>query len=592
MKEIIFLSFGNFSNYVLSHFFNLNDEILKNEENPFSLNHTVIYNESERPRALLFDYSNNIRRYYQTNEKLSNEAIESIAFEFKNQNLNDVEKNKFQIYQTFQNENNFLSLMTGINENDELNEEEDENIITTNKKNIKTKQNKQKKELTPEEIKKREKINELMDLSDEELYEYFDFENSIKNWNDFLRIKLPYNSLNEIKTIDYDIREQTSYIRGKDFLSKSYNNNSYYEEFEDNFRKQLEDCDRMEFLHFNMDYNSLWGGIGNYMLENIHEMIPKNIRIINGYDDTQNYNGNDNIFNIEKFVNNVWFLSDLLDIDGGNVIFNPIYIKDNQNCIKELFGYNYKENEDHIDPVYNFYYSSFCSLQLQLLYMPVRSNLYGKSTYIRNLLTNESVLNLMESDLFLLLEDVNNKLPKELITNGYLVNLSRNMYNKDFSWKKILEMGIYLNKYNSTICFGIENNYKILNQNYDVFLNKLSNVIFNSEEKFPLPICYPRKYYKILSEKNLYNYVESMSCLTNNRPYVDYAIKNLKNFKKDYKTYELSTLKYLAKIDKDKQFDYKDKCESIFNMIYVYQDLAENMLNIFDDEESDSGPDI
>ena len=38
-----------------------------------------------------------------------------------------------------------------------------------------------------------------MDLSDEELYEYFDFENSIKNWNDFLRIKLPYNSLNEIK---------------------------------------------------------------------------------------------------------------------------------------------------------------------------------------------------------------------------------------------------------------------------------------------------------------------------------------------------------------------------------------------------------
>jgi hypothetical protein len=83
-----------------------------------------------------------------------------------------------------------------------------------------------------------------------------------------------------------------------------------------------------------------------------------------------------------------------------------------------------------------------------------------------------------------------------------------------------------------------------------------------------------------------------MSCLTNNRPFIDYAIKNLKNFKKDYKTYELSTLKYLAKVDKDKQFDYKDKCESIFNMIYIYQDLAENMLNIFDDEESDSEPDI
>ena len=587
MKEIIFLSFGNFSNYVLSHFFNLNDELLKNEENPFNLSHTVIYNDSEKPRALLFDYSNNIRRYYQTNEKLSNETIESLAFEFKNQNLNDVEKNKFQIFQSYQNENNFLNMMTGINEDDEFNEEEEE--IKTNKIMNKKNENKKKTDLTEKKKKKRNKLNELMDLPDEELYEYFDFENSIKNWNDYLKIKLPYNALNEIKTIDYDTREQTSYIRGKDFLQNK--NSSYYEDFEDNFRKQLEDCDRLEILHFNMDYNSLWGGIGNFMLENIHEMIPKNIRLINGYDDNIIYNDINGVFNIEKFINNIWFLSDLLDIDGGNVIFNPIYIKDNKSCIKELFGYKFNENEE-IDSVYNYYFSSFCSLQLQLLYMPLRSKLYAKSSYIQNLLTNESVLNLMESDLFLLLEDVNNKLPKELYTNGYLVNLSRNVHDKKFSWKTLLEMGIHLNKFNSTICFGMENNYKILNQNYDIFLNKLSYVIFNSEEKFPLPICYPRKYYKILSEKNLYNYIDSMSCLTNNRPFIDYAIKNLKNFKKDYKTYELSTLKYLAKVDKDKQFDYKDKCESIFNMIYIYQDLAENMLNIFDDEESDSEPDI
>ena len=587
MKEIIFLSFGNFSNYVLSHFFNLNDELLKNEENPFNLSHTVIYNDSEKPRALLFDYSNNIRRYYQTNEKLSNETIESLAFEFKNQNLNDVEKNKFQIFQSYQNENNFLNMMTGINEDDEFNEEEEE--IKTNKIMNKKNENKKKKDLTEEEIKKRNKLNELMDLPDEELYEYFDFENSIKNWNDYLKIKLPYNALNEIKTIDYDTKEQTSYIRGKDFLQNK--NSSYYEDFEDNFRKQLEDCDRLEILHFNMDYNSLWGGIGNFMLENIHEMIPKNIRLINGYDDNIIYNDINGVFNIEKFINNIWFLSDLLDIDGGNVIFNPIYTKDNKSCIKELFGYKFNENEE-IDSVYNYYFSSFCSLQLQLLYMPLRSKLYAKSSYIQNLLTNESVLNLMESDLFLLLEDVNNKLPKELYANGYLVNLSRNVHDKKFSWKTLLEMGIHLNKFNSTICFGMENNYKILNQNYDIFLNKLSYIIFNSEEKFPLPICYPRKYYKILSEKKLYNYIDSMSCLTNNRPFIDYAIKNLKNFKKDYKTYELSTLKYLAKVDKDKQFDYKDKCESIFNMIYIYQDLAENMLNIFDDEESDSEPDI
>ena len=48
----------------------------------------------------------------------------------------------------------------------------------------------------------------------------------------------------------------------------------------------------------------------------------------------------------------------------------------------------------------------------------------------------------------------------------------------------------------------------------------------------------------------------------------------------------------LAKIDKDKESDFRDKKESIFNMIYVYQDLAEEKLNQFNDDESDEEPDI
>jgi hypothetical protein len=66
----------------------------------------------------------------------------------------------------------------------------------------------------------------------------------------------------------------------------------------------------------------------------------------------------------------------------------------------------------------------------------------------------------------------------------------------------------------------------------------------------------------------------------------------LGNFKKDHKTYELSAKKLLDKIDKDKSISYHDKAESIFNMIYIYKDLAEEKLNEFDDDESDEEPDI
>ena len=48
----------------------------------------------------------------------------------------------------------------------------------------------------------------------------------------------------------------------------------------------------------------------------------------------------------------------------------------------------------------------------------------------------------------------------------------------------------------------------------------------------------------------------------------------------------------LAKIDKDKENQFVDKSESIFNMIYIYKDLAEDKLNQFNDSESDEEPDI
>ena len=50
---------------------------------------------------------------------------------------------------------------------------------------------------------------------------------------------------------------------------------NYFEDFEDSFRKKLEECDNLSCLHMNIDINSFWGGVGIYMLENISDMIKK-----------------------------------------------------------------------------------------------------------------------------------------------------------------------------------------------------------------------------------------------------------------------------------------------------------------------------
>ena len=94
MRELLTLSFGNYSNYANTHFWNLNLELLKSsqeeigseennefiensksksnekESNKILLNNSVIYNDYNKPRCLIFDTSDNFKNYYQRNTKL------------------------------------------------------------------------------------------------------------------------------------------------------------------------------------------------------------------------------------------------------------------------------------------------------------------------------------------------------------------------------------------------------------------------------------------------------------------------------------------------------------------------------------------
>ena len=623
MKEIIFLSFGNNSNYVLSHFFNLNDEILKDKSNSLNINHYSIYNDSFKPRAILFDYAPNIHKYYTLNENVDQNFIDSIKSKYNEE--------KLQVYQNELTQNNFLSMMNELNlvdtkiDEDEKNEEEEEeeenninniyNYRRKKNKNIIRKEKEPKKEMS-------EQLQGLLNLNDNELYEYFNFNKSIRNWNDYLQIKLPSSCLQEIKILDVDERMITSYIRGKDFFNIGYNKMNYFEDFEDSFRKKLEECDTLSCLHINIDINSFWGGIGINMLENISDMINKIPKVLNSYDYNSlfylknNYNDDENVFDIEKFVNYIWFLSDLQDIEGSNILYNVNYLNETKDIIKDYFGYdssnlfteknnniyyNNKNNKkgigtinlDDIDPTYKYYYSALSALQIQTFYIPLRSSLYGKNAYIQNLniTSNENSINFMESDLVFNIDNINNKLSLE--SNGTFYNPCRNIKSNKFKWESLFNKSLYLKNYNSSIVIGNENKYKLMNEQIQNYLYKMSKIVFGLNENYPIPISFPKKFYKKTKfDGGVYEYKNRIPLYINNRPYFDLCLKSLNNFKKDYKTYGLSAKKLLDKIDVDKSISYKDKTESIFNMIYVYQDLAEEKLNEFNDDESEEEPDI
>jgi len=467
-----------------------------------------------------------------------------------------------------------------------------------------------------------EKLEGLLNLNDNELYEYFNFNKSIRNWNDYLQIKLPGSCLQEIKMIDVDERIVTSYIRGKDFFNIGYNKMNYFEDFEDSFRKKLEECDNLSCLHINIDINSFWGGIGICMLDNISDMVKKIPKILNSYDynslfyKKNNSNDNENVFDVEKFTNYVSFLSDLQDLEGSNVLFNINYLNETKDVIKDYFGYEsnifgeknnnlyYNPNNsnnrvigttnlDDIDPTYKYYYSSLSALQLQTLYIPLRSNLYGKNSYLQNLniTSNENTINFMESDLVFNIDNINNNLSLE--SNGTFYNPSRNIKSPQFKWDKMFNKSMYLNAYNSSIIIGSDTKYKLMNEKVPSYLNKMAKVVFDLKENYSLPISFPRKFYKKMKfEGGVFEYKKQIPLYINNRPYFDFCLKSLANFKKEVKTYSLSIKNLLDKIDKDKEWGFKDKTESIFNMIYVYQDLAEEKLNEFNDDESEEEPDI
>ncbi len=239
------------------------------------------------------------------------------------------------------------------------------------------------------------------------------------------------------------------------------------------------------------------------------------------------------------------------------------------------------------DFAYDYYVTSLMALQMQNMYLPLRSKYYHKNDYLKNLLIHNSHINIIQNDLIFKLEEKHHEFLAEKESNGYFVNLSTNTNSPSFNWYKHFEENFPLKNFSSSILYGKDNGNKkgkiqLMGEQYDSFLAKISKAIFTNEKKFPLPICFPRRYYCIGGVEKLF--VNDMSVFCNIKPFINYPLRYLREFKRWQKEFEFQIKLSLSSLGKDKSFEYKEATESVFNLIYVYKDYAENVLNIFDDE--------
>jgi len=427
-----------------------------------------------------------------------------------------------------------------------IDDEASKNLYSEENNKIKQKPQKPKKQ-------KVANLEEILKLPDEKFYDYLNFRDSVKNWNDFSQAKFSKNSFNDIKMLDVDVACRGSYIKGFEFFENGNLSHSYLERFEDSFRKFLEDCDRLELLNLNVDFNSFWGGLSNRLIESYDDETPKVTKVILGSDvhssfmrrcadndnktrdfkidlnsvldfnknTTANENSSSNKEkeetyeeDLEKLVNYLWYFTDL-EANKRNVLFHPMLRGMNPKATKELFGYNNNNinNQNNKsekfyaeDPVYNFYFSSICGANLQNLLIPLRSRFCGNANSLNNISTGFNSLNFFESTMNIALENsVKLAFPKlfgekQFSNNGVIYNINRN--SSSVYWPVFYDNLEKSKKRNFTVIHGFNENYRFIDEKIENYFRKTADFNYTCIDGFNLPFCFPRR----LHLKQSYSY--------------------------------------------------------------------------------------
>lgn len=478
------------------------------------------------------------------------------------------------------------------------------------------------------------KIEKIFSLPDEEFYSALDFNSSITSWNDYLQPKFKYNSLNEIKEIDIEQQKYDNYLLGMSFFNENKGfKNFYLDEFEENLRKETEDCDLLDKLFFTVDFNSIWGGIfTNYYEEVICNNHPKVDKIIQGIDENNSFfkydneknnieseNSNLNEINLldhKKYMNYIYFFSDLIQNDS-TILYSPIKIFENNKFFEDLFDFNSNHQSQsseisNISSLRLYYNTSILALDNINMLIPFMTKKSKSSftktnnSHLLNMISNQNkYINFLHSDISFNLNDeieykyLNNN--QKFINNGLLFNYNMNIKQKirenslntacsdlikRFNWNKHF---LYLSRYrlsSYSITHGYNNNHKLMTSQFDKFLNLTTCSNYSSSDCIPTPLSFPKFIYPHgKSNENKKKFMSTLSLMSLYSH--DYLYCN--NFLSDIPKYinqnRFAVEKYLKQIDYSKFFEISDRVEDLYKLFDFYENFKE--LNYNDDSDND-----
>jgi len=478
------------------------------------------------------------------------------------------------------------------------------------------------------------KTDKILSLPDEEFYSALDFNNTIYSWNDFLQPKFKQNSLNEVKEIDIEQQKYDNYLLGMGFFNDNKGFKSFYlDEFEENLRKELEDCDLVDKLFFSVDFNSIWGGIfTNYFEEVICNDLPKVDKIIQGVDENNSFyqydkvkcNDNDNkelqsnvnelnLVDHKKYMNYTYFFSDLIQNDN-TILYSPIKIFENNKFFEDLYEFDVNNESiisynNNISALRLYYNTSILALDNINMLIPLMSRkssmsfTKNKNSHLLNMINNQNkYINFLHSDISFNLNDeieynyINNK--QKFINSGMLfsynmnikqrirknINTSQSELIKRFNWDKHF---LYLSRYklsSYSITHGYDHCLKLMSSQIDKFLNLTSSANYTSVNNIPLPLSYPRFIYpygkSCVDNKKFISNISLMSLYSHDYLYCNNFLSDIPKYIREN---GFSIEKYLKQIDYSKFIELSDRVEDLYKVF----DFYENFKDEVNDDDSD-----
>lgn len=445
------------------------------------------------------------------------------------------------------------------------------------------------------ETMSKEELNKLYSLADDELYNEINLEDNIDSWSDFLQPLIPNKSINEIKSIDYLTNEEGSYLVGFDFLSNPGNKYAYLDLFEDNFRKQLEDCDLIERVFFNVDFNSFWGGLNNYFISEyvVNEISKVNFNFLGIANDsmffTKDEETNTNVIDCKKIINYMFYFADLMELQK-TMQFMPININEDEDFLVNMLNMdkninkeknkNFKdENDERIKGKKKYLSTSLLGLDSYNMMTPYKSSKYNKTHNYLDRLNSNNTINFIRSDFSYNLD--NSYIYGDSKNAGFFYTYNKNMIKSSnimrFNWKKHFSYTMNFKNTSSCIANGYNEKFNFFSQPIDKYIQQLSAFKYSKIEKINTPFCFPKYTGNSLlindelKFKNEFNNSSSICSIYSH----DYLYCN--NFisdKPDLITKNKFKIeKYLKTVDYSKFIELNDKVESLFPLFDFYDNF-------------------